>query len=86
MEDTDDSSRSTKRRHNVTRLNNEYDLAGIGAELEHRWTATGDERMSLRSLAAYFNRYLLMEAISETGMAPFSARWRTSTRSSPMTI
>lgn len=37
MEATDDdSSRSTKRRHNVVRLINEFDLADVGAKLEDR--------------------------------------------------
>lgn len=68
MDDTDgDAGRSTGRRNKVARLIDEYGLEGVGTELEERWTAPGDDRMSLRSLADYFNRRLLTEAMSETG-------------------
>lgn len=53
----------------VARLVAEYDLEGLGAELEARWTAEDpDERWSLRDLAAYFNRQLLREAMVEAGV------------------
>lgn len=72
MDDTDDESVSPpNRRNKVARLIEEYDLNGIGEKLENRWTATGNERMSLRSLADYFNQRVLSKAISDTG-APLS--------------
>lgn len=37
----------------------EYELAGLGDELVEHWTADGEERMSLRDLAEYFNVRLL---------------------------
>lgn len=47
----------------VARLIDEYGLDGLGAELETRWTADGDERMSLRDLADLFNERLLERAL-----------------------
>lgn len=57
------------RRGKVARLIAEYDLDGMGAELERRWTAEED-RSSLRELAAYFNRELLSEALAAAGAQP----------------
>lgn len=72
MNDTsDDSANSTTGHNKVARLIGEYGLDGIGEELEDRWTASGDERMSLRSLADDFNQRLLETVIPETG-APLS--------------
>lgn len=53
----------------VGRLIDAYDLAGLGAELERRWTATGEERLSLRDLETLFNRRLLERSMREAGMA-----------------
>ncbi|QLD87087.1 hypothetical protein HWV23_15600 [Natronomonas halophila] len=50
------------RRSKVARLIEEYDLQGLGTELEQLWTAEEDRR-SLRDLAAYFNRKLLEQAL-----------------------
>jgi hypothetical protein len=41
----------------------EYDLNGIGDELERYWTRETDERMSLRELAEYFNESLLAHVL-----------------------
>lgn len=46
----------------VARVIDEWDLDGVGDELEASWLATGDERRSLRSLADWFNRQLLAAA------------------------
>lgn len=55
----------------VARLITEYDLEGIGAELEARWTTeTSSERLSLRDLADYFNRQLLQQAVGDTDIQP----------------
>lgn len=59
-----------RRRNKVARLCDEYGLDGAGEKLETLWTAPGEERRSLRSLAARFNRRLLVEAMSEAGMQP----------------
>ena len=54
----------------VARLIEEYDLGpSLGDELEARWTSDGDDRLSLRDLAALFNRRLLEAAMSDAGMA-----------------
>jgi len=53
----------------VARLIDEYELAGLGDELERRWTADGVERKSLRDLAALFNRRLLERALDDAGMS-----------------
>ena len=56
------------RRNKVARLVDEYDLDGVGDELEARWTATGDDHTSLRDLAAEFNRRLVESRLDETGV------------------
>lgn len=56
----------------MARLIDEYDLTGFGAELEQRWTAEGDERMSLRALATHFNQRLLKARMAEASIQPLS--------------
>ncbi|MFC6888817.1 rod-determining factor RdfA [Halorubrum trueperi] len=58
------------RRSKVARLVDEHDLAGVGDELEARWTATGDDHWSLRDLAAEFNRELVGERLQAAGLRP----------------
>ncbi len=58
------------RRSKVARLVDEYDLDGVGAELEARWTATGDDHWSLRDLATHFNHELIRERLYEAGINP----------------
>jgi hypothetical protein len=65
MPDTSDNRPSSK----VARLISEYDLDGLGEELEMRWTGDGVERTSLRDLADYFNERLLERALLDAGMA-----------------
>ncbi|MEF8790725.1 MAG: hypothetical protein V5A61_11430 [Haloarculaceae archaeon] len=67
---TDDGSDG--RRTKVVRVIDEYGLDGLGPEMERRWTATGEERMSLRTLATYFNRELLSAAMAEAGVRSLS--------------
>jgi len=43
----------------------EYELPELGVELEARWTADNDERMSLRKLADYVNKELLIATIDD---------------------
>lgn len=64
MPDSDSDRPSSK----VARLIDTYDLDGLGAELEARWTAEGDERLSLRDLATLFNRRLLERALLDAGL------------------
>lgn len=68
MTDADDRSRSLGK---VGRLINEHDMTEMGAELESRWTAENDRRMSLRDLADYFNRELLAAVLADTDAQPF---------------
>jgi hypothetical protein len=73
MSDSDGTDRtSSGRRTKVARLLEEYELEGLGAELERRWTADGDERMSLRDLADYFNAEVLEASMADAGMQPLS--------------
>ena len=51
----------------VARVIDEDDLPGLGAELEALWTAAGDERHSLRDLAALTNRRLLAADLEAAG-------------------
>lgn len=54
----------------VARLIREYGLGPeFGDRLEELWTADGDERESLRSLAERFNKRLLEETMTDAGMA-----------------
>jgi hypothetical protein len=54
----------------VGRLIEEYELDGLGRELEEYWTGDREEKYSLRSLAAYFNRQLLRRTMEEAGLNP----------------
>ncbi|WP_311172721.1 rod-determining factor RdfA [Halobellus ordinarius] len=65
MPDSTDNRPSSK----VARLIGEYDLDGLGDELEARWTGDGVERTSLRDLADYFNERLLEQALLDAGMS-----------------
>ncbi|WP_255197787.1 rod-determining factor RdfA [Halorarius litoreus] len=65
-----DTGESSGRRPKVVRLLDEYGLGSLGDELERRWTAEGDDRMSLRALADYFNKQLLATAMAEVGLQP----------------
>lgn len=70
MDVSDGSDSSTNgRRSKVNRLIEEYDLQGLGAELEQLWTANEDRR-SLRELAAYFNQRMLSQALEDESIKP----------------
>jgi hypothetical protein len=72
---TDDgrsAEESGGRRLKLVRLIDEYDLGGIGAELERRWTAGPEQRSSLRELADYVNRELLEAAVRDVDAQPLS--------------
>lgn len=59
-----------ERRSKVGRVVAEYDLAGLPAELESRWTAPREERSSLRDLADDVNRRVLEAALRDAGRDP----------------
>ena len=54
----------------VGRIVDRYDLDGLGAALERRWTAPDGERESLRSLADTVNRNVLEAEIRAAGRSP----------------
>ena len=54
------------RRSKVARLIDEYELHGLGAEMERRWT-DDEDRWSLRDLADHFNRSVLEAALEAEG-------------------
>lgn len=67
-EDADGQSRRIESK--VARLIEEYGLGQqFGDQLEARWTADGDERDSLRTLADRFNRRLLEAAAADAGLS-----------------
>jgi len=66
-ESEDAGNESTGRRIKVARLIDEYDLNGLGAELEWRWTADDEDRLSLRALATHFNQHLLRTRMAQAG-------------------
>jgi len=45
-----------------------YELEGLGSEIERRWTTNGDDQMSLRSLAELLNKRILRRALIEEGV------------------
>lgn len=63
---TGDGGESSGRRLKIERLVEEYDLRGLGADLEHQYTSEGQSRSSLRDLADHVNRELLRTALEET--------------------
>ncbi|ADB63226.1 hypothetical protein Htur_4415 (plasmid) [Haloterrigena turkmenica DSM 5511] len=63
----------TEFRTKVAKLIEKYNLEGTGDEFEQLWTASGDERRSLRELAEMFNKRILRSAIDESEMTPLSA-------------
>lgn len=52
----------------VGRVIAEYDLDGLGAELEAYWTGTAEEQYSLRALADLFNQRVLEAALDDAGV------------------
>ena len=65
MNQSNESKASSRgRRSKVARLIDEYDLQGLGVNLEQQWTADED-RKSLRDLASYFNQQLLQRTLEE---------------------
>lgn len=67
MGSDDTSNAGPGRPSKVAQLIDEYEMEGIGAELEALWTAEGDARSSLRDLADRFNRELVRAALEREG-------------------
>ena len=68
MDQSNESKASSRgRQSKVARLIDEYDLQGLGADLEQQWTADED-RKSLRDLARYFNQQLLQRTLEEANV------------------
>ncbi|WP_123624213.1 rod-determining factor RdfA [Halorubrum sp. CSM-61] len=61
---TEANSANTK----VARVIREYDLEGMGANLEAAWTGEAGERTSLRDLADEFNEAVLEATLRETSL------------------
>jgi len=68
-------------RTKIERLIDTYDLIGLGDELERRWTATGDDRLSLRDLETLFNERLLEAAMRDAGSGSLEGEIETLYRS-----
>lgn len=79
MADGDRDARG--RRSKVARVIAEYDLDGLGDELEARWTATGDDHWSLRDLATHVNEALVRERLQDAGTNPSNADVQNALRS-----
>jgi len=63
------SGGSRGRPSKVARLIDRHGLTGLGEELAHLWTTDDEEeRLSLRDLAAYFNRQILEQRLDDAGM------------------
>lgn len=58
-----------KPRSKVARVIETYDLDGMGEQLEDRWLETGEQGMSLRELADYFNRAVLEAAVERSELS-----------------
>jgi hypothetical protein len=63
-------SETTGRETKVERVIAEYDLDGVGDELEVRWLGENGERESLRDLADWFNQRVLASALERNGSNP----------------
>jgi hypothetical protein len=61
-------SEGSSGRSKVARLIEEYELDGVGTDLEAAWLGEGRERTSLRDLADEFNRALVVAAVRDAGM------------------
>jgi len=67
MSGDDEGTNSVHTRSKVGRSIDEYDLTGVGSELEDRWVGRGVESQSLRSLADWFNCRLLRAKLRSAG-------------------
>ncbi|WP_433627707.1 rod-determining factor RdfA [Halomicrococcus sp. NG-SE-24] len=63
-------SKNSGTRSKVQRVIDEYELAGMGEQLEAYWTGNDEEEYSLRELADVFNRAVLRAALDQAGASP----------------
>lgn len=63
------TDKTQDRRTKVSRVIDEYDLEGMGAQLEAAWTGESGERTSLRDLADEFNQAVLEAALQKVGVS-----------------
>jgi len=73
MRSSDSRADGGRPRSKVARVIDEYDLEGVGDEIEQRWIDTDDSGMSLRELADYFNRAVLESAIESNELSALDA-------------
>lgn len=73
------SDGSRGRPSKVARVIDEYDLDGLGAELEAAWTAPEGERQSLRDLAREVNRRIVGSVLAAGGETPLPGEIETVT-------
>lgn len=69
---TSKGAKKATRRTKVARLIDEYDLEGLGDELERLWTATGNERRSLRELADVVNKEIIRSEVERADVGTFN--------------
>ena len=67
---TSENADRSGRRSKVERIIDEYGLTGVEDTLVARWTSEGDDRMSLRALAEWFNTRVLEAALERSGETP----------------
>ncbi|WP_137284550.1 rod-determining factor RdfA [Halorussus salinisoli] len=58
------------RQSKVEKALEEYDLSGVGDQLEDYWLGTGNEQYSLRELESWFNEQILRAALEEASTNP----------------
>jgi len=63
------SNRQSERPDNkVERVIRDYEMEGLGDELERRWVGDGREQQSLRDLADYFNCRVMEQAMEDANV------------------
>jgi len=72
MTDPDSDSAMQNGDSKIERVASHYNIDGIGAELEERWTADANES-STRQLAKYFNKSVVRAALRGAGATPLES-------------
>ncbi len=70
---TDSDTQRSDRSHTASKVGRvlvEYDLEGLGEQMEAKWTGEDTERHSLRELADWLNKQLLEVAMDQAGRQP----------------
>ena len=76
MTNADSDSPTPNGDSKVERIAVRYEIDGIGAELEERWTTDGNES-STRQLAKYFNESVVRAALRGAGATPLESEVKT---------